>query len=237
MREMKPTHHDPPPPGSRAALVAAAALTLLGGIGYRQLAAQYGNFASGAPVPRGTLARVPHKIGDWVGRDVPLDERIVKATDTDDHLHRQYRDTSGDTALIWVACGVRLRDLMPHRPEVCYTGAGWVLRDERRIDLRISEGASLPCRLLSFRKSGISEADLLVLNYYLVRGDYSPDVSSLRSQAARLDPRTDYMAQVQIVQNGVGAAEPSQEPVCRLATTLGPVVRQVLEATVRKDQP
>src|ERR1051325_10495344 len=87
------------------------------------------------PMPPGTLARLPMNIGTWIGQDAPLSEDIIKATDTDDHVSRTYRRSSDNAAVgCWIGYGTRARDLMPHRPEVCYVGQGWTQQDTRTED-------------------------------------------------------------------------------------------------------
>ena len=91
-----------------------------------------------------SVAAGPLQIGPWNGSDTALDERLVKATDTDDHVSRSYvrSDGRGDVSL-FIAYGVRFRDLMPHRPEVCYTGAGWTLEATSERTLTIEDELEL----------------------------------------------------------------------------------------------
>lgn len=215
----------------------AVVLALGTGLGYRLVAARFGALPSSVALPPGTLASVPLHVGQWTGCDLPVEARIIKQTDTDDHLSRRYTRPGGGSVALWVAYGVRLRDLMPHRPEVCYVGAGWSLHKEQLVNIRVSEGSSLPCRLLSFRKSGLESQRLLVLNYYLVGKAYSADVSSLRAQASQLDRNTGYVAQVQIVQEGGETDDVLGQPVCAFAAEIGPLIRRVLDEAVSRNQP
>jgi EpsI family protein len=169
------------------------------------------------------------QIGEWRGRDLAVSERIIKQTDTDDHLSRMYQRAGGGTVTVWVAYGVRLRDLMPHRPEVCYVGAGWTLEGEQRVDITAKDGAHPTCRLMTFRKAGLANQQITVLNYYIVGDSYSPDVSSLRSQASRLNRDANYVVQVQIVQEGGGTENIAHQPVCEFASELGPQIRKVID--------
>src|SRR5512141_1892537 len=110
-------------PGADYRLSAAVGLCvfLVSGAGYYWLAERYARASQSVPIPAGTLGRLPLGIGDWRGQDVPMDEQIIRATRTDDHLNRAYaRPAANQNVTLWVAYGVRFRDLMPHRPEVCY---------------------------------------------------------------------------------------------------------------------
>ncbi len=102
------------------------ALILASGFGYRTLADRYNRPSDSIPLAPGTLAKIPMEFNGWFGVDKPLDEAVARATDTNDQLNREYRRRDGRAAVtMFVAYGVRLRDLQPHRPEVCYPGAGW----------------------------------------------------------------------------------------------------------------
>lgn len=177
----------------------ALVLLLLSGAGFRALAAHYSRPSTSVPIPRGTLAKLPVRIGEWVGEDTPIDERIVRKTDTDDLINRLYRRTGGSQAVsLFVAYGVRLRDLSPHRPEVCYPGAGWTLDGTQSLELTETDGLPVLARLLRFHKGDLTSEKILVLNYYIVDGRYCPDVSLLRSKAWRADTTGSYSVQVQL---------------------------------------
>ena len=191
------------------AVGAALCLLIVSGAGYRVLARRLGANDGGRPLPPGTLQRLPIKIGDWVGQDVKLDERIVEATDTDAHVNRRYvRSNSAEAVSLYIAYGLRARDLMPHRPEVCYPGNGWTMQDTRHVDLPLADGTKLQCRILKFSRAGLSTENVTVLSYYLVDGQYSPDVSLLRSKAWAGQGNIDYMAQVQVTCPGRGQLSP-----------------------------
>ena len=129
-----------------------------------------------------------------------MDEAIVRATDTDAHLNRRYTRRGGLEAVsFYIASGVKARDLMPHRPEVCYTGAGWTLTDRRSVELPLSDSTKLPCNIMQFSRGALNMQKVVVLDYYLVDGQYCADVSLLRSKAWRGQGSVRYVAQIQIV--------------------------------------
>ncbi len=182
------------------AALTASFLMLILGLGYRVLAAQLAAPGNAIPISFATLERLPLQISDWTGREVPLDEAIVRATDTDAHINRSYsRNNSFEFVSLYVATGVKARDLMPHRPEVCYTGAGWTLIDKRSMELPLSDGKELPCNVMQFSRGILTTKKIVVLDYYIVDGQYSSDVSLLRSKAWRGSGTVRYVAQIQIV--------------------------------------
>ncbi len=207
----------------------AASVLLLFGIGHRLATARLTTITASVPLPRGTLDALPMRLGDWNGHDVPLDERVIRATDTDDHVHREYV-RNGESVTLYVAYGVRMRDLFPHRPEVCYPSAGWTL--ERARDVTVPDGhETLSARVLRFRKGGLDGQSLAVLNYYLVDGQACPDVSLLRSRVWRRS-QASYAAQVQIA-SSIGVSEDHREEMLRdVAEAAAPVIATLIHRAV-----
>lgn len=180
----------------------AAVLVFLYGLGYRILAKQLTAPVHTAPMTQATLAQLPLQISNWRGRDLELNEDLIRATDTDAHVSRQYsRHGTLESVWLWIASGVRARDLMPHRPEVCYTGNGWTVRERKVVELPLDDDGELSCNVYLFSRGGFHTERILVLYYYLVDGVYCQDVSLLRSQAWRGSGTVNYVAQVQVVIN------------------------------------
>jgi len=183
-----------------AAAVVASFLMLVFGLAYRVVAGRLAAPATTTPIDPATVQRFPMQIGEWMGQDVAIDEATVRATDTDAHINRRYsRQGSLESVNLYVACGVKARDLMPHRPEVCYTGNGWTLTERRSVELSLSDGTKLPCNIIQFSRGGLNTQKVLVLDYYIVDGQYCSDVSLLRSKAWRGSGTVKYVAQVQVV--------------------------------------
>ena len=181
------------------AAAAASCLMLIFGLGFRVLAAQLAAPVDKTPISPEALQQFPIHINDWTGQDVAMDENIVRMTDTDAHIKRRYtHDGSLKSVMFYVASGVRIRDLMPHRPEVCYVGNGWTLTDRRSAELPLSNGTKLPCNILQFSRASLGNEKNVVLDYYLVDGQYCPDLLLLRSKVWRGSGAVGYVAQVQI---------------------------------------
>ena len=182
------------------AAITAGIVMLATGIGYRVMAARLAAPVETITLSNEALARLPMKLGEWIGREAPLAEEIVEVTDTDAHVSRRYSRAGGlDSVWFYIAYGVRARDLMPHRPEVCYTGAGWTLIDRRAVELSLRDGSELPCNVMQFSRGTLKNERIVVLDYYIVDGEYSHDVSLLRSKIWRGSGRVGYVSQVQIV--------------------------------------
>jgi hypothetical protein len=168
-----------------------------------------------------------------LGQEVPLDEAIVRATDTDAHINRRYsRHNGSESILLYVACGVKARDLMPHRPEVCYTGAGWTLIDKRSMELPLSDGMELPCMALQFSRGTLNTKKTILLNYYIVDGQYCRDVSLLRFKAWRGSGTVRYVAQIQIVASTTANlnAASAERIVCAFAAESASLISELFES-------
>jgi EpsI family protein len=182
------------------ASVTAIFLMLLFGIMYRIMYARLSAPVETPLISADALEKLPMQIGDWTGQDAPLDENIVRATDTDAHVSRSYsRFSDSERVWLYISYGMRARDLMPHRPEVCYTGNGWTLINRHSVELPLSDGMKLKCNTFEFSRGTLNKEKIAVLDYYIVDGQYSRDVSLLRSKVWRGSGAVGYVAQVQIV--------------------------------------
>ena len=185
------------------------------------------------------LERFPLQIGDWVGQNIPMDEAIVRRTDTDALINRRYsRSKASESVGFYIAYGVRARELMPHRPEVCYPGAGWTRTDRYFIDLPLSDGMQLPCRILQFSRGTLITEKVLVLNYYIVDGEYSGDVSLLRSKVWRGSGTVRYAVQVQIVTSVTNnmSADSAAKMLCDFAVESASSIFKLFEEGVKETQ-
>ena len=193
------TEHRTQPVGLWVSICVAVALLVISGFAYRLAASQFAQLAGAVRLPQGTLSRLPLQIGDWVGRELTLNAAVIRITDTDDRISRTYRHRSNPSKVsLFVGFGTRMRDLMPHRPQVCYPGAGWTHEQTRRTRVPLNNGAELPCQIHAFSRGGLDTRRVAVLNYYIIDGKFYPDVEELRSQALQFRTDVGYVAQVQI---------------------------------------
>ena len=78
------------------------------------------------PALRAPLATLPVEMGDWVGRDEPVDPRILKESQADDYLNRVYEDRRQPGRRLWLWVNYsRVGDNLRHSPEVCLPSGGW----------------------------------------------------------------------------------------------------------------
>ena len=87
------------------------------------------------------LERLPRRIGDWQGRDVPLDSVVEQMLRADFNLQRDYRGPDGDSIAVYVGYYGTARGGRPeHTPPVCYDAQGWEVVDSREVELDPTRG-------------------------------------------------------------------------------------------------
>jgi len=182
------------------AAVTAAFIIFVFGVAHRTLTARLMNPAGISHMSPDALDKLPLQIGDWTGQEEPLDEAIIEATDTDAHISRRYsRYNASEQVWLYIAAGIRARDLMPHRPEVCYTGAGWTRVNSNSVELPLDDKMTLPCSVFQFSKGALNTKNVIILDYYIVDGQFCRDISLMRSKIWQGSGSIGYVAQVQIV--------------------------------------
>jgi EpsI family protein len=212
-----------------AALVASFLMLVLG-VGYRGVAGWLATPVNADPITQETLSRLPLQIGAWTGQDTPLPPAIIEATDTDAHVSRRYsKGNSVDMISLWIASGVQARDLMPHRPEVCYVGNGYTLVHQQNAEVPLSSGATLPCNVMEFTRGTLNTEKVLVLYYYIVDGVYCQSVAQWRYQVLR---RIGYVTQVQVVAPVTALRQSDQvrEMVFDFTTESAALIAELFEA-------
>lgn len=99
---------------------------------------------------RPPLTSLPLAVGDWIGRDVPIDEQLQFA---DDAVQRVYRHrTTGQQVTLWIAYSATAAD-RGHHPEVCMAVLG---KPENRAlrGLLPVPGDEAPVQRLHFGQTG-----------------------------------------------------------------------------------
>ncbi len=212
-----------------AAIAAGVAILLASGVSYRLASERLGRTSNPGLITTQELSRLPMQIGKWEGRDEPIDKAIAKYTNADALLCRVY-SCPGQSVTAYVAGGVRARDMMPHRPEVCYPSAGWTLSRSDAMQVELADGTPLPCRIYVFFHGGFSAKGVAVLNYYIVDGRYGQDVSLLRSQVLRGSSGVQYVAQVQLSVScsAGGQIEACQKALMEFGSEAAPLIRALM---------
>lgn len=102
-------------------LIVSVILLVSATIGLREL-------SHGTPViPRKSLDQFPHRVGDWEGLDLPIEEEVQEVLAATDLLSRVYRDPQQQNSLgLFVSFFASQRKGGAiHSPKNCLPGAGW----------------------------------------------------------------------------------------------------------------
>jgi hypothetical protein len=88
------------------------------------------NVSSAVDAACARLDAVPATLGEWDSQPLELDARQLAVAETAGHLARRYvHRRSGQQVSLILLCG-RPGPLAVHRPDICYTGAGYQLAGE-----------------------------------------------------------------------------------------------------------
>ena len=153
---------------------------------------------------RQPLDSLPLDLGDWHGRGVSLDGRVMRAKHFDDaHINRLYYSPSLDTSVeVFVGYVGRPRASAGHRPDICYAAHGWDQTSRENVSLTTLGGRWIPSVLYAFRSPDGFGSPMLVLSTYMVNGRYVQDPDQLDQWNTRnsglLGERPAYLARIQV---------------------------------------
>ena len=101
------------------------------------------------------LASIPMELGDWVGRDEPVDPQVAAASQATEYINRVYTRRGHPREQVWLwmnysETGLNLR----HSPEVCLPSGGWEKAEAmtRVIEVERPDGSRQPISLLGYAK-------------------------------------------------------------------------------------
>jgi EpsI family protein len=106
------------------------------------------------------LVSIPFQLGDWIGRDEPLDPDIVARAQTTEYLNRTYesRKQPGFKLRLWANYsreGTNLR----HTPEICLPSVGWskIESQTRVLSVPLARGVPLTLTRLAYSRDEVVE--------------------------------------------------------------------------------
>jgi EpsI family protein len=117
---------------------------------------------------RAPLASFPMQLGEWVGKDFPLDKETLDVLGPGDFLVRGYYDQAPASRLPFADLFIayfpsqRAGDTI-HSPKNCLPGAGWTPESNERVLLDLRGHAPFPSNRYVIAKSGDRK---LVLYWY-----------------------------------------------------------------------
>lgn len=174
---------------------------------------------------RRPLARLDKgRLGPYVFRSkIDLQEMVVEALGTDQYIYWLLEDTSyGEQSLdprrfvhLAVTYYTGQPDPVPHTPDVCLTGAGYITeqKENRSIHLvRVSDPLEVPVRVLTAVKSGIFGSERMTVVYtFHCNGRFAETRQAVRMIVNDPRQRYAYYSKVEVT-FGWQAARPPYPP-------------------------
>ncbi len=128
------------------------------------------------------FATVPLRIGDYQGRDLPVDESIYRYLAAGGMLEREYEGPAGPVRLT-ILYAADWRSV--HSPTGCYPATGWEVLEDRAVDFppQAASGSTKPlhARLLRVRKG---EQERLAVFSFAYAGGTTADWAQMTIRVA-----------------------------------------------------
>jgi len=75
------------------------------------------------------MSEFPKTIGEWEGKDIPLEDRDYQILETKNLIVRDYKNAQGQSVMLYIIYSQENRRAL-HPPEICYTGGGATIVDK-----------------------------------------------------------------------------------------------------------
>jgi hypothetical protein len=133
---------------------AAIGLAILGSGLAAEAAVEHATRTERPPLNR-SLATVPMVLGDWVGKDEPVDEKIAEESQATEYLNRVYSHRGRPGVQVWLWMNYSDRGLnLRHSPEICLPSGGWEKAEAltKVIEIDRPQAPGQPVSLLGYEK-------------------------------------------------------------------------------------
>jgi EpsI family protein len=128
-----------------------------------------------AEVERKSLAEIPQKLGEWrqKGDGIRFDEQTESVLRTTDYTMREYYLPDGRLANIYVGYYASQRSgATYHSPQNCLPGAGWVMLEPERIEIKTPAGKTFTANRFIIENGAYKE---ILIYWYEGRGRVEAD--------------------------------------------------------------
>ncbi len=115
------------------------------------------------------VSKLPLQIGEWQGRDLPVEERAFEILETRNLVLREY--AKGDTKVYLYIIYSQDNRKVSHPPEVCFEGSGITIVNKDKIQLELVGGKNIFANKLLVEKDGINNT----IVYWYKAGEYHID--------------------------------------------------------------
>ena len=140
-------------------------------------------FSSSIDSNESTVRAVPEKMGDWLGHDLPIEERTYEILETRNVLSRQYRNSQGDWVNLLMVSSNKDRRVA-HPPEVCFLSSNYEILDEKEEFWAGEDGLSIPVREFGARHERTPQDQLKVAYLYKIGDKFTSNYYAQQIQFA-----------------------------------------------------
>ena len=111
-----------------------------------------------------SFADFPMQIGNWQGHHVPIDQKMVKATECDAYLNADFSNPEHGNISLWITYYETQKKAggSVHSPLSCFRGGGWIVLDSQAFNL----APGYPIKYLLLDQSGSH----LCVYYWFIQG-------------------------------------------------------------------
>lgn len=167
---------------------------------------------------REAAALIPMRIGDWIGREVPVPSAAVAMLHPNVIVSRQYVNsaTGAQASLLLVQCS-DARDIVAHYPPVCLVNSGWTLTAAGPHDWLIG-ATTFTGTEYRFDMRAFDKPDAIAVSNFILLpdGKIARDMEVVALAAADMTRRYYGAAQVQVVTPADLPEDRRQETVIEL---------------------
>jgi hypothetical protein len=112
------------------------------------------------PALRMPLASIPLDLGEWTGRDEPVEADIIERAQTTEYLNRNYESHKypGLSVRLWINYSLQGNNLR-HTPEICLPSGGWnkIESQTRMLSVPVGRGRSITFIRLGYGRGELVE--------------------------------------------------------------------------------
>jgi len=177
---------------------------------------------------------LPRIVGDWIGRDVPPNERTVELLRPNVIYQRSYvHSESGQCVNVLIVHSRNAHRLQLHYPPICYPSQGMRQRDSRPVDWRVG-GRRLTGTEYEFAGGGLADTKLVVANLLLMpEGQVMRDMDAVYHNAWDYRTRFYGAGQLQIVFEDAEIAPTERKKIFK---TMAQAHMPIIEAIIATPQ-
>ncbi len=175
-------------------------------------------------MPSPSLQELPEILGPWRGREVALDPRVTAAVRAMEVVDRSYEKEGGGRVMLEVAAFDSNELDPPHMPQVCYTKAGWVIKNQKDLQFK-HEGTACAARLLSLEQEG---QHVHVLYWYQLDAAQVLDAREMRAERWKLFGRREWPPLIKVmIQTSLAEPADAEEQMLAFASAVFAWTKQV----------